>query len=269
MFKLFKRLTAREVSMIVLSVLFTFLTVYLELEVPTYISTITELLQTPGTGLADLWEPGLKMIGLSFASLLSAIVVGFFAARIAASFTQSLRSDIFNRVLDYSQTEIKKFSIPSLLTRTTNDITQVQTLITMGLQVVTRGPIMAIWAMTKIIGKSENWLIAVLIAVLVNILMTVVLVTLAFPKQSVAQRLVDKLNSVTRESLTGIRVVRAYNAEDYQDEKFAAANDEVTRLNLFIGRLMAMMNPVMMGISSGLTLAIYWIGAYLIQESGL
>lgn len=269
MFKLFKRLTVREVSMIVLSVLFTFLTVYLELEVPTYISTITELLQTPGTGLADLWEPGLKMIGLSFASLLSAIVVGFFAARIAASFTQSLRSDIFNRVLDYSQTEIKKFSIPSLLTRTTNDITQVQTLITMGLQVVTRGPIMAIWAMTKIIGKSENWLVAVLIAVLVNILMTVVLVTLAFPKQSVAQRLVDKLNSVTRESLTGIRVVRAYNAEDYQDEKFAAANDEVTRLNLFIGRLMAMMNPVMMGISSGLTLAIYWIGAYLIQEAGL
>lgn len=269
MFKLFKRLTAREVSMIVLSVLFTFLTVYLELEVPTYISTITELLQTPGTGLADLWEPGLKMIGLSFASLLSAIVVGFFAARIAASFTQSLRSDIFNRVLDYSQTEIKKFSIPSLLTRTTNDITQVQTLITMGLQVVTRGPIMAIWAMTKIIGKSENWLTAVLIAVLVNILLTVVLVTLAFPKQSVAQRLVDKLNSVTRESLTGIRVVRAYNAEDYQDKKFAAANDEVTRLNLFIGRLMAMMNPVMMGISSGLTLAIYWIGAYLIQEAGL
>lgn len=269
MFKLFKRLTIREVSMIVLSVLFTFLTVYLELEVPTYISTITELLQTPGTGLAELWEPGLKMLGLSFASLLSAIMVGFFAARTAASFTQSLRSDIFNRVLDYSQTEIKKFSIPSLLTRTTNDITQVQTLITMGLQVVTRGPIMAIWAMTKIIGKSENWLIAVLIAVLVNILMTVVLVTLAFPKQSVAQRLVDKLNSVTRESLTGIRVVRAYNAEDYQDEKFAAANDEVTRLNLFIGRLMAMMNPVMMGISSGLTLAIYWIGAYLIQEAGL
>ena len=269
MFKLFKRLTVREVSMIVLSVLFTFLTVYLELEVPTYISTITELLQTPGTGLADLWEPGLKMIGLSFASLLSAIVVGFFAARIAASFTQSLRSDIFNRVLDYSQTEIKKFSIPSLLTRTTNDITQVQTLITMGLQVVTRGPIMAIWAMTKIIGKSENWLTAVLIAALVNILLTVVLVTLAFPKQSVAQRLVDKLNSVTRESLTGIRVVRAYNAEDYQDEKFATANDEVTRLNLFIGRLMAMMNPVMMGISSGLTLAIYWIGAYLIQEAGL
>lgn len=269
MFKLFKRLTAREVGMILLSVLFTCLTVYLELEVPTYISVITGLLQTQGTALADLWEPGLKMVGLSFASFLSATVVGFFAARLAASFTQSLRSDIFNRVLDYSQTEIKKFSIPSLLTRTTNDITQVQALITMGLQVVTRGPIMAIWAMTKIIGKSESWLMAVLIAVIVNILMTAVLMTLAFPKQSVAQRLVDKLNSITRESLTGIRVVRAYNAEDYQDEKFAAANDQVTRLNLFISRLMAMMNPVMMGISSGLTLAIYWIGAYLIQEAGL
>ena len=269
MFKLFKRLTAREVGMILLSVLFTCLTVYLELEVPTYISAITGLLQTQGTALADLWEPGLKMVGLSFASFLSATVVGFFAARLAASFTQSLRSDIFNRVLDYSQTEIKKFSIPSLLTRTTNDITQVQALITMGLQVVTRGPIMAIWAMTKIIGKSESWLTAVLIAVIVNVLMTAVLMTLAFPKQSVAQRLVDKLNSVTRESLTGIRVVRAYNAEDYQNEKFAAANDEVTRLNLFISRLMAMMNPVMMGISSGLTLAIYWIGAYLIQEASL
>ena len=269
MLKLFKRLTAREVGMILLSVLFTCLTVYLELEVPTYISAITGLLQTQGTALADLWEPGLKMVGLSFASFLSATVVGFFAARLAASFTQSLRSDIFNRVLDYSQTEIKKFSIPSLLTRTTNDITQVQALITMGLQVVTRGPIMAIWAMTKIIGKSESWLTAVLIAVMINVLMTAVLMTLAFPKQSVAQRLVDKLNSVTRESLTGIRVVRAYNAEDYQNEKFAAANDEVTRLNLFISRLMAMMNPVMMGISSGLTLAIYWIGAYLIQEASL
>ena len=269
MFKLFKRLTVREVSMIVLSVLFTFLTVYLELEVPTYISTITELLQTPGTGLADLWEPGLKMIGLSFASLLSAIVVGFFAARIAASFTQSLRSDIFNRVLDYSQTEIKKFSIPSLLTRTTNDITQVQMLFTMGLQVVTRGPIMAIWAIGKILGKSEYWLWAVVVAVIVNVLMTTVLMTLAFPKQSVIQKLTDKLNSITRESLTGIRVVRAYNAEDYQDEKFEAANDEVTRLNLFVNQLMAIMNPIMMAISSGLSLAIYWIGAYIINDASL
>ncbi|AIK77200.1 ABC transporter ATP-binding protein [Streptococcus anginosus] len=269
MFKLFKRLTAKEVGMIVISILFTCLTVYLELEVPTYISKITELLQTRGTVVSDLWNPGLKMIGLSFASFLSAVVVGFIAARLAASFTTSLRSDIFNRVLDYSDAEIKRFSIPSLLTRTTNDLTQIQLMITMGLQVVTRGPIMAIWAITKIIGKSEYWLWAVIVAVIVNIIMTTVLMTLAFPKQSVIQRLTDKLNSITRESLTGIRVVRAYNAEDYQDDKFAGANDEVTRLNLFVSRLMAILNPIMMGISSGLTLAIYWIGAYLIQDAAL
>ncbi|MBX9075904.1 ABC transporter ATP-binding protein [Streptococcus anginosus] len=269
MVKLFKRLTVKEVGMIVISILFTCLTVYLELEVPTYISKITELLQTRGTVVSDLWDPGLKMIGLSFASFLSAVTVGFIAARLAASFTTSLRSDIFNRVLDYSDAEIKRFSIPSLLTRTTNDLTQIQLMITMGLQVVTRGPIMAIWAITKIIGKSEYWLWAVIVAVIVNIIMTTVLMTLAFPKQSVIQRLTDKLNSITRESLTGIRVVRAYNAEDYQDDKFAGANDEVTRLNLFVSRLMAILNPIMMGISSGLTLAIYWIGAYLIQDAAL
>ncbi len=269
MVKLFKRLTVKEVGMIIISILFTCLAVYLDLEVPTYISKITELLQTRGTVVSDLWNPGLKMIGLSFASFLSAVAVGFIAARLAASFTTSLRSDIFNRVLDYSDAEIKRFSIPSLLTRTTNDLTQIQLMITMGLQVVTRGPIMAIWAITKIIGKSEYWLWAVIVAVIVNIIMTTVLMTLAFPKQSVIQRLTDKLNSITRESLTGIRVVRAYNAEDYQDDKFAGANDEVTRLNLFVSRLMAILNPIMMGISSGLTLAIYWIGAYLIQDAAL
>lgn len=269
MVKLFKRLTVKEVGMIIISILFTCLAVYLDLEVPTYISKITELLQTKGTVVSDLWNPGLKMIELSFASFLSAVVVGFIAARLAASFTTSLRSDIFNRVLDYSNAEIKRFSIPSLLTRTTNDLTQIQLMITMGLQVVTRGPIMAIWAITKIIGKSEYWLWAVIVAVIVNMIMTTVLMTLAFPKQSVIQRLTDKLNSITRESLTGIRVVRAYNAEDYQDDKFAGANDEVTRLNLFVSRLMAILNPIMMGISSGLTLAIYWIGAYLIQDAAL
>lgn len=139
----------------------------------------------------------------------------------------------------------------------------------MGLQVVTRGPIMAIWAIGKILGKSEYWLWAVVVAVIVNVLMTTVLMTLAFPKQSVIQKLTDKLNSITRESLTGIRVVRAYNAEDYQDKKFEAANDEVTRLNLFVNRLMAIMNPIMMAISSGLSLAIYWIGAYIINDASL
>ena len=267
--KLAKRITGKEWGMILLTILFTCFSVYLELEVPTYISEITELLGTPGTELGDLWSPAVKMMGLSLLAFLSSVIVGFFASRVAASYTTHLRSDIFNRVLDFSQTEIKRFSIPSLLTRTTNDVTQIQMLFTMGLQVVTRGPIMAIWAIGKILGKSEYWLWAVVVAVIVNVLMTTILMTLAFPKQSVIQKLTDKLNSITRESLTGIRVVRAYNAEDYQDKKFEEANDEVTRLNLFVNRLMAIMNPIMMAISSGLTLAIYWIGAYLINDASL
>ena len=267
--KLAKRITGKEWGMILITVLFTCCSVYLELEVPTYVSKITELLGTPGTELGDLWSPATKMMGLSFLAFLSSVTVGFFAARVAASYTAHLRSDIFNRVLDYSQTEIKRFSIPSLLTRTTNDITQIQMLFTMGLQVVTRGPIMALWAIGKILGKSEYWIWAVVVAVIVNVLMTTVLMTLAFPKQSIIQKLTDKLNSITRESLTGIRVVRAYNAEEYQDKKFEEANDEVTRINLFVSRLMAIMNPIMMAISSGLVLAIYWLGAYLINDASL
>ena len=267
MFKLFKRITAKESGLIFLTILCVWLTVYLELEVPTYMSEITTLLQTPGTTTGELWVPGLKMLGLSFASLFSLVIAGFVSSRMASSYTTRLREDIFNRVLDYSDSEIKKFSISSLLTRTTNDITQIQVFIAMGLQVVIRGSIMAIWAMTKVVGKSDAWLIAVLVAVAAIILMTIVLVTLAFPKQSIVQTLTDKLNSVTRESLTGIRVVRAYNAEDYQDAKFDAANDEVTSLNIFINRFMSLFNPIMSGISSGLTLAIYWIGAYLIHSA--
>lgn len=269
MFKLIKRLSAREWGMVGLTVAFIFLAVYLDLEVPSYMKEVATLLQTPGVGLDQLMGPGVLMLGLSLASFASLVMVGFLAARLAASYTTRLRSDIYSQVLSYSDAEIKRFSIPSLLTRTTNDISQIQLLITMGLQVIVRGPIMAIWAMTKIVGKSEAWLWAVGVAVLINILMTVVLMTLAFPKQAVIQKLTDKLNAVTRESLMGIRVIRAYNAEDYQDAKFEATNNEVTRLNLFVNNLMAIFNPIMSGISSGLTLAIYWIGAYLIASANL
>ena len=269
MFKLIKRLSAREWGMVGLTVAFIFLAVYLDLEVPSYMKEVATLLQTPGVGLDQLMGPGALMLGLSLASFASLVMVGFLAARLAASYTTRLRSDIYSQVLSYSDAEIKRFSIPSLLTRTTNDISQIQLLITMGLQVIVRGPIMAIWAMTKIVGKSEAWLWAVGVAVLINILMTVVLMTLAFPKQAVIQKLTDKLNAVTRESLMGIRVIRAYNAEDYQDAKFEATNNEVTRLNLFVNNLMAIFNPIMSGVSSGLTLAIYWIGAYLIASANL
>ena len=269
MFKLIKRLSAREWGMVGLTVAFIFLAVYLDLEVPSYMKEVATLLQTPGVGLDQLMGPGALMLGLSLASFASLVMVGYLSARLAASYTTRLRSDIYSQVLSYSDAEIKRFSIPSLLTRTTNDISQIQLLITMGLQVIVRGPIMAIWAMTKIVGKSEAWLWAVGVAVLINILMTVVLMTLAFPKQAVIQKLTDKLNAVTRESLMGIRVIRAYNAEDYQDAKFEATNNEVTRLNLFVNNLMAIFNPIMSGISSGLTLAIYWIGAYLIASASM
>ena len=255
--------------MVGLTVAFIFLAVYLDLEVPSYMKEVATLLQTPGVGLDQLMGPGALMLGLSLASFASLVMVGYLSARLAASYTTRLRSDIYSQVLSYSDAEIKRFSIPSLLTRTTNDISQIQLLITMGLQVIVRGPIMAIWAMTKIVGKSEAWLWAVGVAVLINILMTVVLMTLAFPKQAVIQKLTDKLNAVTRESLMGIRVIRAYNAEDYQDAKFEATNNEVTRLNLFVNNLMAIFNPIMSGISSGLTLAIYWIGAYLIASASM
>ncbi|MGT2716077.1 ABC transporter ATP-binding protein [Streptococcus respiraculi] len=269
MSKLFKRLNSKEWLMILASIAFVCLTVWLELEVPSYMSEITKLLQLPDTTTSDLWSPGLKMLGLSLASFGASVMVGFMASRLAASFTTRLRKDIFHRVLDYSDAEVKRFSVPSLLTRTTNDLTQIQLLFTMGLQVATRGPIMAVWALSKIVGKSDHWLWAVIAAVLINLVMMTILVTLAFPKQTIVQKLTDRLNSVTREGLTGIRVVRAYNAEDYQDGKFAQANEELTALNLFVSRLMAIMNPVMMTISSGLSLAIYWIGAYLINEAEL
>lgn len=234
-------------------------------------SDITTLLSSQGTKAKDIfaWNletPGLRMLLLSLGSFAASVVVGFLAARIAASFSTRLRDDIFHSVLNFSDAEIKTFSIPSLLTRTTNDITQLQLVFTMGIQVVTKGPIMAIWAITKIADKNHEWLLVLVVAIAVMFLMILFLLMMVMPKQRMIQTLTDKLNSITRESLTGIRVVRAYNAEGYQDAKFAQANDNVTNLNLFIGRSMAMLSPVMLGISSGMTLAIYWIGAHLIED---
>ena len=271
MLKILKRLTAKEVIMLIFAVLFVCLNVYLELKIPDYMSNITTLLSTEGTKVKDIfaWNfeaPGMRMVLLSLGSFAASVVVGFLAARIAASFSTRLRDDIFHSVLNFSDAEIKKFSIPSLLTRTTNDITQIQLVFTMGIQVITKGPIMAIWAITKIADKNHEWLLVLIVAVAVMFLMIMFLLMMVMPKQRMIQTLTDKLNSITRESLTGIRVVRAYNAEDYQDAKFAQANDNVTNLNLFIGRSMALLSPVMTGISSGMTLAIYWIGAHLIEN---
>lgn len=266
MIKMFKRLNGKEWGMIALSTLLIIVAVWMDLKTPEYLSDITRLLQQEGTRVSDIMDPGSKMLALSFGSFAMAVAVGFLASRTAASFTTRVRGDIFHQVMDYSDAEIKKFSVPSLLTRTTNDLTQLQILIVMGMQVVTRGPIMAIWALTKIWGKSGEWTSAVGVAVLIVVIMLSVLVFVAFPKQRKVQDLTDGLNATTRESLTGVRVVRAYNAEGYQTDKFEEENAGLTKLNLFVYRLMSLMNPVMTVVSSGLTLAIYWIGAYLIND---
>ncbi|WP_405054634.1 ABC transporter ATP-binding protein [Streptococcus jiangjianxini] len=252
--------------MIALSTVFICLAVWMDIATPSYMSDITKLLQEKGTTTSDIMEPGWKMLALSLGSFMMAVCVGFLAARTAASFTTRLRSDIFNQVMDYSDAEIKQFSVPSLLTRTTNDLTQLQILITMGMQVVTRGPIMAVWALTKIWGKSSEWTWSVVIAVAVVMLLLATLLIFAFPRLQKVQRYTDGLNATMREILSGIRVLRAYNAEDYQDAKFSVQNEALTRLNLFVSRLFALMNPVMTVVSSGLTLAIYWIGAQMIDD---
>ncbi|HEO6693093.1 TPA: ABC transporter ATP-binding protein [Streptococcus agalactiae] len=266
MFNIFKRLNGKEWLMIVASTILVCLAVWMDLKTPEYMSDITRMLQTKGTKLEALWDPGLKMLAFSFGSFLVAVMVGFLGARTAASFTSRLRSDIFNHVMDYSDAEIKRFSIPSLLTRTTNDLTQLQILIVMGMQVVTRGPIMAIWALTKIWGKSDQWTGAVGVAVIIVMILLSVLLLLAFPRQRQIQGFTDALNATTREALSGVRVIRTYNAEKYQTDKFKRENDDLTKLNLFVYRLMSLMNPVMTVVSSGLTLAIYWIGSYLIND---
>lgn len=266
MFKLFKRLNAKEWFMIALSTVFICLAVWMDIETPSYMSDITTMLQEKGTRAADIMGPGWKMIALSLGSFAMAVCVGFLAARTAASFTTRLRSAVFNQVMDYSDAEIKQFSVPSLLTRTTNDLTQLQIMITMGMQVVTRGPIMAAWALTKILGKSSEWTWSVAVAVAVVMLLLATLLLFAFPRLRKVQQYTDGLNGTMREILSGIRVVRAYNAEAYQDAKFSEQNNALTHLSLFVSRLFALMNPVMIVVSSGLTLAIYWIGARMIDN---
>lgn len=205
------------------------------------------------------------MLLCALGSLVSAVIVGFFAARIAASFTQRLRSQLFAKVDSFSMEEINQFSTASLITRSTNDITQVQMLITMGLQMMIKAPIMAVWALTKITGKGLEWSIATGVAVVILILMIALIMIFVIPKFKKMQTLTDNLNRVTRENLTGLRVVRAYNAESYQEEKFEAANEELTATQLYTNRGMAVMMPMMTTLMSGISLAIYWIGAYLIN----
>ncbi|WP_119325630.1 ABC transporter ATP-binding protein [Companilactobacillus musae] len=267
MLKLFKKLNKKEYGMIGISLIFIIVQVWLELEIPSYMSTITQRLEEKGTTISQILQPGMMMILLSVLSVIASIIVGYFAAHVAAGFTARLRKDIFDQVMDYSTHDIKNFSVSSLLTRSTNDLTQLQQFIAMGLQVIIKAPITAIWAITKIANKGWQWTTATAVAVVVLIVMLTFILLMVQPRFKKIQSLTDRLNLVTRENLSGIRVVHAYNAEDYQNAKFNKANKDLTDTNLFANRVLALMNPGMSFISSTLTLAVYAIGAIIINQA--
>jgi ATP-binding cassette subfamily B protein len=269
MVKIFKYLKPKEWLMAGISLFFIVTQVWLDLKLPEYMSQITTLTQTPGSLISAIWLHGGYMLLCALGSLAAAIIVGYLAARIGASFSQRLRSLLFNKVESFSTEEINRFSTSSLITRSTNDITQVQMLIVMSLQLVIKAPIMAVWAITKIAGKGYEWSMVTGAGVLIVLLMVVLLMIFVVPKFKKMQIMIDNITRVTRENLTGLRVVRAYNAEDYQEGKFEKANNELTGTQMFTNRAMAVMMPVMNVMMAGLSLAIYWIGAYLIDAASM
>ncbi len=269
MFKILKRMNRKSVGLILICIVFIVFQVWLDLRLPDYMSNITKLVQTEGSQMSEILEQGGYMILCALGSLASAIIVGYFASYIAASFSKQLRKDVFYKVENFGMEELKKFSTSSLLTRTTNDITQIQMLIAMGLQLTIKAPITAVWAVSKIAGKNMEWTVLTGGAVLVLILFISILIAITLPKTRKVQELTDNLNRVTRENLKGIRVVRAFNAEEYQEAKFNEANEALTKTNLFVQRMMGLMTPLMQFVMSGISLGIYIIGAYLINAAGL
>lgn len=243
--------------------------VYLELLIPDYMSEITTLVQTEVSALSGILIAGAKMLVCAIVSTILASITGYIIARISASVSMRLRSEIFNKVQSFSTNEIKKFSTASLITRSTNDITQIQNFFVMGLSALIRAPIMAVWAIVKISGKSYQWSIATLVAVLVLFVAVITITSFVIPKFKKMQTLTDNLNNITRENLVGLKVVRAYNAENYQENKFSKANDELTKTNMTANRVLSVLSPLMNVVMNGLPLAIYWIGAYLINSAGV
>lgn len=269
MLKLFKNLRKEELALALLSVFFIVVQVWLELTMPEYMAEITTLVQTQGSTMGEILSAGGKMLLCAFGSLASSVVTALSAAKIATTFGGILRGKLFRKVQSFSMEEIGHFSTASLITRSTNDITQIQMLIAMGLQMLVKAPIMAVWAIQKIADKEWQWTLTTGIAVLVLLAIVGLCLVLVMPKFRRIQALTDDLNRVTRENLTGLRVVRAYNAETYQRNKFENANQALTGTNLFTQRSMAFLMPSIQIIMSSLSLAIYWIGAVLINEAGL
>ena len=267
MFKLFKKLTKKDRLFILLCLVFIIGQVGLELQLPAYMQAITILVQTPGSELSQVLGVGGKMLLAALGSLILSVLVAVLVANVSTNFGANLREFLFDKVLSLSMEDISGFSKASLITRSTNDITQIQQFLVMGLQMIIRSPIMAFWAIMRISNKEWSWTLATIVAGIAMISIIAISMAIAIPKFKVRQQLTDRLNLVTRENLTGIDVIRAYNAEDYQTQKFEEANTDFTNTNIFVNRVMATMHPSIFIIMNALTLAIYWIGAVLIQNT--
>lgn len=266
MIKLLKKMGKREVLMAVLCALLVLGQVYFDLTLPDYMTDLTMMLNTAGSETSDILNVGLKMLGCTLASAALAIVCGYLSAKTASGFSYTIREKLFNHVMDMGSEEMQDFSIPSLITRTTNDITQIQMIVSMGLQMIIKSPIMAVWAVIKILGKS--WELSAVTAAFVVVICVFVLAVMAtcIPRFRIVQKLTDKINRVARENLTGINVVHAFNAEKYQNDKFDVPSKDMMNTQLKNQRMFALMMPVMNIGMNGLTLAIYWLGAVLIQQ---
>ena len=267
MLNLFKNLKKKEILFIITSILCIIFQVYLELKIPEYMSTITGLLQIEGTKIDTILRNGLLMFLCSFGSLIFSGVVCYLASYVGTSFEKNLRKKLFDKVESFGMEEIKNFSTSSLITRATNDIRGVKMFLIMGLQVIAKTPIMAFMAIMKIVGKEWTFSLITIVGVLVILILNLILIFIAIPRFKKIQSLTDDINKITRENLTGIRVVRAYNAESYQVNKFEKVNKDLTNTQMFVERLMSLINPVMTSVMSGLSLAIYWSGAYILNNS--
>lgn len=264
--KLFKYLKAKEWLFFVFSLVFVCVQVVLDLMIPDYMSQITTLIETPGSAIGAVWSAGGMMLLCALGSLIASIAVCFFASRIAAAFSRRLRKAMFDRVESFTLEEINAFSTASLITRSTNDVAQVQGIVVMSLQVVVKAPLMAVWAIMKIAGKAWQWSLATAIAVVLLIIILSIAMKLTFPRFKKMQWLQDALNQSARENLTGIRVVRAYNAESYQEKKFEKANTDLLENSLYANRTMTLLSPFMSLTMNCLSMSIYWIGAVLISS---
>ena len=269
MLKVLKHLKKKDWSLVIFSIAFICAQVWLDLKLPDYMSEITMLVQTEGSEMNDVLSAGGKMLLCALGSLVSAVIVAVMASKIAMNFGANLRGKLFAKVQSFSMQEIGNFSTASLITRSTNDVTQVQMFIVMGLQMLIKAPITAVWAIIKISDKSWQWTSSTAAAVVILLVIVGTCVALALPKFKIMQTLTDNLNRVTRENLTGLRVVRAYNGEEYQETKFEKANKDLTDTMLFTGKTMSTMMPGIQLVMNGLSLAIYWIGAYLIENAAM